>query len=505
MGNILTLPKTGERYWGDGIWRTKSELEHRHRYMVAQCLVEGKTVLDAACGTGYGSALFAENAQSVVGIDIAPDAVEFCEQNYQAENLHFQTMSVCNMQFPDEQFDIVVSFETFEHLHAEDQVIFLREIKRVLKENGILMISAPNVKVLRDVVEWEHVNPYHLHEMEVPSMEHLLKRFFDKVELYSQCITQTSLIVGETQKPERLEAFYSKSFQLFGEPEYVIFICGKEKICPEIPASTYIPFINQYYAEEYLPFTKSYLYRDLGKGYTEEDKTESQFCEFSRGRFKIRFLLDDVKNGEIVRFDPFENTGAIFELTAHSSFGLQKIESNESFSEDGWDIFLHRDPIYLYQVAGIGKGYVEFEGCYRSGTNQDILEYENRWKKKLEACQEKETALEEKIESLKHELRGVQRNGTNPENLIRNLKEQQNLCLEQYQRANEYLHQRNLLEDEVAELKRANDLLQQTCRMHKKDIQIITSAYQSSTSWKLTAPLRAISALFKHLFGPKNV
>lgn len=91
-----------------------------------------------------------------------------------------------------------------------------------------------------------------------------------------------------------------------------------------------------------------------------------------------------------------------------------------------------------------------------------------------------------------------------PAQLNRELADMRNAYLEQYRRANEYLHQRNLLEDEIAGLKHANYLLQQTCRAQANDIGLIKDAYQSSTSWKLTAPIRAISTFFKRLFGRKN-
>lgn len=90
------------------------------------------------------------------------------------------------------------------------------------------------------------------------------------------------------------------------------------------------------------------------------------------------------------------------------------------------------------------------------------------------------------------------------ERLNRELVDMRNLYLEQYRRANEYLHQRNLLEDEIIMLKNTNYVLQQNCERQAKDLNVIINAYQSSWSWKITAPLRALSTLLRRLFVRKK-
>src|SRR3977135_1391273 len=64
--------------------------EHMARYNFAARLTRGKRVLDAGCGAGYGSAELAQMAERVIGIDIAPEAVEFARSHYQAPNLSFE-------------------------------------------------------------------------------------------------------------------------------------------------------------------------------------------------------------------------------------------------------------------------------------------------------------------------------------------------------------------------------------------------------------------------------
>lgn len=97
------------------------ENEHKHRYRTAAKFVKNKRVLDAACGSGYGSAILAESAASVVGVDHSAAVIDYCKRTYKKENLSYVQMSVSALEFPENSFDIVVSFETIEHLTHQDQ------------------------------------------------------------------------------------------------------------------------------------------------------------------------------------------------------------------------------------------------------------------------------------------------------------------------------------------------------------------------------------------------
>src|SRR6185312_17504105 len=102
--------------------------EHCHRYAFARRYVAGRRVLDAACGEGYGSALLADVAQTVVGVDIEPDVIANATATYgKRTNLFFEAASVTRLPLPDASVEAVVSFETIEHLKAEDQPPMLAE------------------------------------------------------------------------------------------------------------------------------------------------------------------------------------------------------------------------------------------------------------------------------------------------------------------------------------------------------------------------------------------
>src|SRR5579863_6186649 len=104
--------------------------EHMARYTFAARLARGKRVLDAGCGAGYGSVELAHLAQSVAGVDRAPEAINYARGHYSLPNLFFTQASCTAMPFPGGAFDLVVAFEVIEHL--EDWREFLLESRRVL-------------------------------------------------------------------------------------------------------------------------------------------------------------------------------------------------------------------------------------------------------------------------------------------------------------------------------------------------------------------------------------
>ena len=137
--------------------------EHWHRYAFARRYAAGKRVLDVACGEGYGSALLAGVAGAVTGIDIDAGAIAHARQSYAAlANISFAEGSASMLPLADASVDVVVSFETIEHLPRADQPRMLAEIARVLAADGVLVMSAPNPVEYSAARNYR--NPFHLHE-----------------------------------------------------------------------------------------------------------------------------------------------------------------------------------------------------------------------------------------------------------------------------------------------------------------------------------------------------
>jgi SAM-dependent methyltransferase len=148
--------------------------EHRARYWFARRYAAGKIVLDAACGTGYGSALLAETAQSVVGVDIARDAVEYARRHFHSPKIRYAQADCLALPFTAGHFDLIVAFEIIEHL--ENPEAFLAELRRVLHPSGLLILSTPNRLYYTD--DRGEINPFHQREFSYPEFEEILRPLF---------------------------------------------------------------------------------------------------------------------------------------------------------------------------------------------------------------------------------------------------------------------------------------------------------------------------------------
>ncbi|HLF30550.1 MAG TPA: class I SAM-dependent methyltransferase [Xanthomonadales bacterium] len=191
------LEFTGERFTPEcvrEIW-----YEHMHRYVLAGELVQGKSVLDAACGEGYGAHYLAGKALAVTAVDVSPRTVAHATARYQAPNLSYQVADCRRLPFADGQFTCIVSFETLEHL--QDQEALLREFRRVLSADGFLVLSSPDKAVYSDQLHNE--NPWHLRELYRHELESLLAGEFPAVKLLGQKLAFHSMIwkLGTRQGP----------------------------------------------------------------------------------------------------------------------------------------------------------------------------------------------------------------------------------------------------------------------------------------------------------------
>ena len=154
---------------------------HLVRYAFAAPLCAGKRVLDAGCGVGYGTSYVAEHgAGHVTGVDIDPESIAYAEQRYAAPNVTFRVGDLRTLGLAAASFDTVVSFEVIEHLR--EQEAFVDELARVLRPEGVLVLSTPNAPETNDAPE----NPFHLRELSRPDFEALLRARFEEVELFGQ-------------------------------------------------------------------------------------------------------------------------------------------------------------------------------------------------------------------------------------------------------------------------------------------------------------------------------
>ncbi len=189
-------------YWG----------EHAARYVFALPFVENKTVLDIACGTGYGIGLLRSRARFVTGVDI--DTVAANEARRECgENGSVLLGNGLGLPFGDGSFDVITSFETFEHLHERAQ--FLSELRRVLDRGGSLILSTPNANYTLPV-NGKPSNPFHIHEYTPKELRTELEKHFTISEFLGQTLSDEIQIPPFYEAQQRLPKDPATQAQLFG-------------------------------------------------------------------------------------------------------------------------------------------------------------------------------------------------------------------------------------------------------------------------------------------------
>lgn len=175
------MPFDGERFTPECVREIR--YEHLARYAFALGLARGKRVLDAACGEGYGSAMLASAAASVLGVDVAPDAIAHAKARYGTQaNLRFSRMDCTALDVPAASFDMVVSFETIEHVAAQRELI--AGFARALTAEGLLIVSSPDKRTYSDISGFR--NEFHVRELYRDELLALLGEHFPQVRLYGQ-------------------------------------------------------------------------------------------------------------------------------------------------------------------------------------------------------------------------------------------------------------------------------------------------------------------------------
>jgi O-antigen biosynthesis protein len=228
----MTTEEVPERFSPDEMAGQLLEAEHLARYRWAATIAPGKRVLDAGCGTAYGSAMLARaGAESVVGVDIAESVIQSVRAEM-PENVELTVGDLSNLDLEKKEFDLVVCFEVIEHFHDPQPV--LDNLARVLSPDGVLLVSSPNRGVYPDG------NPYHFHEFKPDELEADLRRRVKNVRLVRQQSYVTAAILDDdafasTDAPLKNVELAKLPTEAAGDELFTLAVAGNGTL-PEMPS-----------------------------------------------------------------------------------------------------------------------------------------------------------------------------------------------------------------------------------------------------------------------------
>ncbi|HLG90569.1 MAG TPA: class I SAM-dependent methyltransferase [Candidatus Saccharimonadales bacterium] len=204
--------------------------EHVARYEAVKDLVTNKTVLDIACGSGYGSSILARKAKKIIGVDSDKKTIAYALEKYGLKNIEFLVGDANRIPIKDNAVDMVVSFETIEHV--SDFKKFLREMKRVLKDDGLLVISTPNQGV------YIEDNPFHQHQFIYNEFMTLLKSNFRTVRPYFQSTWLYNSILSKDLLNKKWIKEITTLFTVESSPKKAVYFVI---LCSDKPVPTFKP------------------------------------------------------------------------------------------------------------------------------------------------------------------------------------------------------------------------------------------------------------------------
>ncbi|MEK3675532.1 class I SAM-dependent methyltransferase [Paenibacillus sp. FSL R10-2771] len=359
---------TGERFIpdNDGL---EIEAEHVHRYKAITSGLKNLKVLDAGCGTGYGSLFMSQYAKEVIGIDISQETITWCEEHYSDQkNLKFLQASLENLPFSDSEFDCIVIFEVIEHVDAQIQNMFLKEAKRILKPDGILIMSTPNRSIYTD--KSGYTNPYHIAEFYINDFKEYLNQEFLYTKLYNQSLHVISNISDEAFNERRTRIFHNAS--LDNDGKYMIALCSNKK-----GAISPFDLGSIYKYDSALGINMASLYSSLEENLYSQDLRQTKLLTTEGDNtFSLSFDISQIAKSGQFRFDPIENCFCICNVEEVLSDG--EIESVTplnalKYHKKGF-LFMNIDPQFEIKGKFDQATFITLKGYFKIMTQVEISE-----------------------------------------------------------------------------------------------------------------------------------
>ena len=160
-------------------------MRHLFAYEFAKSMIpENSFVLEVGCGEGYGTNLLSQHVKKIIGLDIDKKTITHASKKYHSENCVFKVYDGVRIPYNDNTFDAVISFQVIEHL--QDDMHYVSEIYRVLRERGSFILTTPN-RTFRLKPGQKPWNRFHVREYYPHELENTLKSKFLDVKVWGIC------------------------------------------------------------------------------------------------------------------------------------------------------------------------------------------------------------------------------------------------------------------------------------------------------------------------------
>lgn len=197
--DVLDVTDGGERV--THLYPNSCYYAHLSIYQFAIPYSQGRTVLDAGAGAGYGAHFLATHgAKQVTGVDASAKAVAFSREHFQHPNLTYQVMNLEELRgFDGDSFDLVFSSNTLEHLRSVPD--FLRQVCDLLRGSGALIVAVP--PILNEELRQANIdNPYHLNIWSPQQWQSVLRTYFESVRCFRHHFEAPGVELDFSDTPE---------------------------------------------------------------------------------------------------------------------------------------------------------------------------------------------------------------------------------------------------------------------------------------------------------------
>lgn len=262
--------------------------EHVTRYLAAKPVVKDKVILDIASGSGYGTKILAETAKYVYGVDVNTTAVNYSKKHYAAKNIEYIVGDGESIPLDDNSVDVVVTFETIEHI--KDYKKFLDEVDRILKPDGLLLVSTPND------VEFAEGNHFHLHEFTYEELKDLLSKHYKNIDSYFQSTWKYVAIGSERELAEDHEMHtLNLTKKTRDQHLYFYLLCSNRPISEKIEP---IAALGEHYSDRQL-HEQNMRYEEIASQRLAEIDRLNKDLEYSQTqRLAAENEASDLRNSE---------------------------------------------------------------------------------------------------------------------------------------------------------------------------------------------------------------